>query len=234
VVLADDDVRYDAAALDRVVSLLSTYDLVRPSNYYSRLPWYARWDTSRTLLNRALGADYPGTLGVRRPTVERAGGYRGDVLFENLELIRTVKAVGGAEHIATDVYVARVPPTYDHFRGQRVRQAYDDFAQPGRLMLELSLLPLVCWAMLRPRRVLGLALAISAVAEVGRRRARGVSVYPADSSLWAPMWVAERAVCVWLAVGYRRRGVPYAGGRLKTAGTSQRELNRRLRDRRQL
>ena len=228
VVLADDDVRYEPDKLSRVVELLSAYDLVRPTNYYSELPWFACWDTGRTLLNRALGADYPGTLGVRRSVVQRAGGYSGDVLFENLELIRTIKAVGGVEHIAHDIYVARVPPTSGHFRGQRVRQAYDDFAQPGRLVLELSLLPLIGWSALRPRRLLGLAAVVCALAEVGRRRAGGATVYPPSTVLWAPLWVAERAVCVWLALGYRPRGVPYAGGRLRSAGTAQRVLNTRL------
>jgi hypothetical protein len=232
VVLADDDIRYGVEDLREVVDLLSTYDLVRPTNYYRELPWWARWDTARTLLNRAFGADYPGTLGVRRSIVERAGGYSGEVLFENLELIRTVKAAGGMERIAHDLYVARMPPTGGHFWGQRVRQAYDDFAQPGRLLLELSLLPLLGWALRRPRRLCGLGMAICALAEMGRRRAGGVAVYPASTVLWAPLWVMERAICIWLAVGYRRRGVPYAGGRLRSAGTSQRVLTRRLKNQR--
>ena len=32
-----------------------------------------------------------------------AGGYDGDVLFENLELIRTVRARGGEEAVALDL-----------------------------------------------------------------------------------------------------------------------------------
>jgi hypothetical protein len=228
VVLADDDIRYGVEDLREMVELLSSFDLVRPTNYYCALPWWARWDTARTLLNRALGADYPGTLGVRRSRLERAGGYSGDVLFENLELIRTVKAVGGVERIAHDLYVARLPPTAGHFWGQRVRQAYDDFAQPGRLLLELTLLPLLGWAAGSPRRLCGAGMAICALAEMGRRRAGGAAVFPASSVLWAPLWVLERAICIWLALGYRRRGVPYAGGRLKAAGTPRRVLARRL------
>lgn len=228
VVIADDDVRYGPVELSAVADLLATYDLVRPSNYYTAWPWFAAWDTSRTLLNRALAADFPGTLGVRRSTLLAAGGYRGDVLFENLELIRTVIAVGGVECIAQDLYVARIPPTAGHFWGQRVRQAYDDFAQPGRLALELGLLPLLVWSLRRPQRLVRLVLAVCALAEIGRRRAGGASVYPAGTVLWAPLWVAERAVCIWLAVGYRRRGVPYAGGRLQVAATPLRELVKRL------
>src|SRR3712207_6849145 len=54
------------------------------------------------------------------------------------------------------VLVRRLPPSAGHFLGQRVRQAYDDFAQPLRLTAELSILPLVllACALRRPRVIL--------------------------------------------------------------------------------
>ncbi|WP_188540689.1 glycosyltransferase, partial [Kocuria dechangensis] len=143
IVLADDDVRHTGETLERIVGLLGEAEVVRPQNYYLRLPWQARWDTGRTLLNRALGGDWPGTLGVRRSVLLGAGGYDGDVLFENLELVRTVVAAGGRERVALDVLVGRLPPTVGRFLGQRLRQAYDDFAQPSRLLAELSLCPVL-------------------------------------------------------------------------------------------
>lgn len=114
VVIADDDVRYDEAGLLAVHRLLDRVDLVRPQNYFDPLPWHAWWDTGRTLLNRALGADYPGTLAVRRSTFLTMGGYDPDVLFENLELIRTVRAYGGPRrHPPGCTYAGcrRTPPT---------------------------------------------------------------------------------------------------------------------------
>ena len=57
VVIADDDVRYDLAALQRLCRLLEHADLVRPQNYFEPLPWHAVWDTARTLLNRAVTAE---------------------------------------------------------------------------------------------------------------------------------------------------------------------------------
>lgn len=227
VVLGDDDVRYERAQLARVVEALTEADIVRPQNYFTALPWHARWDTARSLLNRSLAADYPGTLGVRRSTVLAAGGYRGDVLFENLELIRTVRAAGGRELRADDVFVGRRPPSVRHFLGQRVRQAYDDFAQPWRLGAELLLLPLGIWAARRPARLLVLLAAACLLAERGRRRAGGAAVFPPTSALWAPAWLAERAVCVWVAVGARvRGGARYGGGRLRAAATPMRQLRR--------
>jgi hypothetical protein len=243
VVIADDDVRWDAAGLERVVGLLADCVLVRPQNVFAPTPWHARWDTARSLLNRALGADYPGTYALRRSAFLAVDGYDGDVLFENLELARTLRAAGGRERRASDLYVLRRPPTARHFRGQRVRQAYDDLAQPPRLVAEAALAPLALTLVgLAGRRgtrragTAGLALLTLAgvlLAEVGRRRAGGAAVYPRTAALWAPLWLAERAVCVWLALGWRLAGgVPYGGQRLRVAAHSTRRLRRELARRR--
>ncbi|UBU17622.1 glycosyltransferase [Nonomuraea gerenzanensis] len=229
VVIADDDVRYDGPALARMRALLDRADLVRPQNHFARSPWHARWDTARTLLNRGFGADYPGTFGVRRSFFLRMGGYDGDVLFENLELIRTVRAHGGRELRPLDLYVPRLPPDAARFWSQRVRQAYDDFAQPARLALFLGVLPGLAWCVLRRRYgpVAAGAGAAVALAELGRRRAGGGRVFPPTASLFAPVWVLERGVCGWLAVGAAVcGGVPYAGRRVHRAAHSVRSLRR--------
>lgn len=57
VVIADDDVRWPPGALAAAVDLLAVADVIRPQNYFDPLPWHARWDTGRVLLNRALAAD---------------------------------------------------------------------------------------------------------------------------------------------------------------------------------
>jgi hypothetical protein len=232
VVLADDDVRYDRAALARLVGLLEAADLVRPQNYFDPLPWHASLDTARTLLNRVTGGDFPGTMGVRRSTVLAAGGYDGDALFENLELLRTVRAAGGRVLTPLDLYVRRLPPGTGHFLGQRVRQAYDELARPARLAAALAVVPAV--AALAARRrwrplLAGAGLAMAA-AEAGRRRAGGRAVFPASASLLAPVWLLERGACSWLAVHARlfRGGAAYAGGRLARAATPERVLRARL------
>ncbi|MET4077249.1 glycosyltransferase [Janibacter sp. UYMM211] len=223
VVLADDDVRYGPDELAEVVARLRRADVVVPQNVFSSLPWHARWDTARSLVNRALRTDYPGTVVVRRDVAVL--GYRGDVLFENLELIRTVAARGGRVEIARDLFVPRLPPTAAHFRSQRVRQAYDSCAQPARLAVELAILPAALLQARRPRGYVVWVLAVVALAERGRRVDGGRRVYPASASWWAPLWVGERAVTSWLALAcHVRGGVPYAGGRLRHAATSPRAL----------
>lgn len=227
VVIADDDVRYDRPALAEMRALLDGAHLVRPQNYFEPLPWHARWDTARTLLNRSLGSDYPGTFGVWRGFFLRMGGYDGDVLFENLELIRTVRAHGGTECRPAGLYVRRLPPEAGRFWSQRVRQAYDDLAQPVRMALFLAVLPASAAALARRRfgpLAAGAGLTV-ALAEAGRRRAEGRRVFPWTACLFAPVWVLERAVCSWLAlVAALRGGVPYAGRRLRRAAHSSRWL----------
>ena len=231
VVIADDDVRYTPETLARVVTLLEGYHIVRPQNYFDPLPWHARYDTARTLLNRLSGGDWPGTLGVRRSALRATDGYDGGAMFENLELVRTVRAVGGTEVVPLDLFVARRPPSARHFFSQRVRQAYDELARPLRFGLFLAMLPLATTiATCRRWAALGVAVGASVVlAEAGRRRGGGTAVFPATASLLAPAWLAERAVCAWLALGARLflGGIPYSDYVLKLAATPSKELRRR-------
>jgi hypothetical protein len=231
VVLADDDVRYDTAPLRAVVAGLDDGELVRPQNVFTTWPWHARWDTGRSLLNRAVSHDHPGTFGLRRSCFVAMGGYDADVLFENLELTRTVASQGGRVVDLPGVFVGRVPPDAGHFWSQRVRQAYDDLAQPLRLTLELSVLPLALLGLRRrPGAVVAGALAVVLLAEGGRRRAGGASAYPRSAAWWALPWLGERSVCIWLALAQvPRGGAPYAGGRVRRAATPARRLRSRHR-----
>jgi len=234
VIIADDDVRYDLDGLARMESALKGAEVVRPQNYFDPLPWHAWLDTGRTLLNRMSGGDWPGTLGVRRSALSAAGGYDGDVLFENLELVRTVIAAGGREQCLMDFYVRRHPPSTTHFWSQRVRQAYDEFARPVRLTAWLAVVPLALTLVIAGHwRWLAIgAAAIGAVAEMGRRRNGGARVFPFAASLAAPLWVCERGVCAWLAAAARLLygGVPYHGRILTRAATPVSVLQQRLRD----
>lgn len=229
VVIADDDVRWTRSDLLAAVALLDEADVVRPQNYFDPLPWHARWDTGRTLLNRAVAADWPGTLVLRRSALP--AGYDGDAMFENLELVRTVQAAGGRELPVPGLFVRRLPPTAAHFRGQRVRQAYDSVAQPGRLAAELAVLPAVLLGRRHPALLAAGVAAVVGLAEVGRRRAGGRAVYQPGAPLWAPVWLAERAVCSWLAMGSRLRGgVRYGNHRLTLAAHSPRALRAAYRE----
>jgi hypothetical protein len=163
------------------------------------------------------------------------GGYDGDVLFENLELIRTVQAQGGVVVSPLDLYVKRLPPSAGHFWGQRTRQAYDDFATPARMMVWLSVVPalVAAAAARRPMPVLVAGSTVCLVAEAGRRRAHGTDVFPVRATFLAPGWVLERGVCAWLAVLQRIRfgGVRYGDSVIRVAAHSSRQLHRRAQQR---
>jgi len=177
------------------------------------------------------GGDWPGTLGVSRDFLLRAGGYDGTVMFENLELVRTIIAAGGTELQLSGTFIERRPSSASHFWSQRVRQAYDEFARPGRLLFQLAWLPalavggvLVSWAL--PLTALASTVAI---AEAGRRKDGGVRVFPASAPFFAPAWILERSICAWLALAARVvfGGIRYRGTVLKTAATSLRVLRER-------
>lgn len=231
VVIADDDIRYRRAELASMTVLLQDHAVVRPQNFFHPLPWHARWDTARSLLNRLAGGDWPGTLAIRRSALLKAGGYSGEVLFENLELVRTIRAAGGREAVQLDLFVARRPPRASHFLSQRVRQAYDEWARPGRLALQMALLPS---ALIVSQAGLPWTLAVAAMAMVaaegGRRIGNGQSVFPPSSALWAPAWLAERAITSWIAFALRLffGGVRYRTTRLKYAATPLKVLEARV------
>ncbi|MGW4296014.1 hypothetical protein ACWEH1_23655 [Micromonospora chersina] len=154
------------------------------------------------------------------------------MLFENLELIRTVRAHGGTVATEAGLYVRRLPPTTRHFCSQRTRQAYDELARPVRLLAALLVLPGVVAAVAarRPALLATGAAAVVALAEAGRRRAGGRAVFPPATAWTAPLWLLERGVCSWLAVSQAvcLGGVRYSGGRLRRAANSTRALRRRL------
>lgn len=230
VVIADDDVRYTEASLTAVLEAMDGADLLRPQNFFDPMPWHAAWDTGRTLLNRAFAVDHPGTLLVRRPVYVAVGGYDGDVLFENLELARTFQAAGARVVDRPDVYVRRLPPTARRFWSQRVRQAYDDLAEPSRLVRHLAIVPTIALLIFRPRRLLAVAACVVAIAEIGRRRSRGTHVFSVKASVLSLAWVLERGVCSWIALSWRlmRGGCPYAGSTIVRAATPVRELRLRV------
>lgn len=228
VVIADDDVRYDHEGLWRMADLLRRHDLVWPQNFFEPLTWHTRWDTARILLNRAVGNDYPGTLGVMRSSMEILKGYDGEMLFENLELIRTVEAGGGSVIAVPSLYVRRVPPSTGRFLEQRVRHAYEDFALPLRMACWLAVPPVSIAAVAagRGKALAQAAAATVAVAEIGRRRAGGRRVFPFSSALLSPAWVFERGISAWLATAHRawRGGLTYRDEVIQSAANSKRVL----------
>jgi hypothetical protein len=163
VVIADDDVRYDEASLVAVVRALETAHVVRPQNYFDPLPWHAIWDTGRILLNRSLDGDWPGTLAVRHSALRATGGYAGDVLFENLELVRTRgrrrRTPADRTRHSSCVACHRTAATSGHSAlGRRTMSS----ARPRRLAGQLAVLPALA-LVLGARRISPILAAIALI-----------------------------------------------------------------------
>jgi hypothetical protein len=230
IVLADDDIRYTAEDIERACALLERHEMIRPQNYLAPLPWWARTESARMLVNRgALRAgDYPGTCAFRRSTCLRVGHYDGDVLFDNEEIVRHF-ALGGADVLcATDFFILKRPPTFDKWMEQRPRQAYEDFVMRGKTALFASLIPATLALALFAGAGAALvftalvALASMLVALRGLVRDRAYEFFPARAVLYAPPWVLERALSVYWAFYWRARygGYPF-GAALLSKGTGR-------------
>ena len=230
VVLADDDIRYTSDDIEGACKLLEFHEMVRPQNYLAPLPWWARTESARMLVNRGVlrAGDYPGTCAFRRSTFRRVGHYDGDVLFDNEEIVRHFALSGADVLCATDFFVLKRPPTFHKWLEQRPRQAYEDFVMRAKTLLFASLVPAALALGLFAGGAALLAfcafvsLASVLVALRGLWRDRADRYFPARAVLYAPLWVLERSLSVYWAFYWRVRygGYPF-GSALLSKGTGR-------------
>ncbi len=230
IVLADDDIRYTAGDIERACELLDHHEMVRPQNYLAPLPWWARMEAARMLINRGVlrTGDYPGTCAFRRSTCLRVGHYDGDVLFDNEEIVRHFVLQGADVCFARGFFILKRPPTFRKWIEQRPRQAYEDFVMRAKTALFMSLLPVAVmlgvlvsvWASLLFVGVVSISAVLLALR--GRERDGARQFFPAYLCLYAPLWVLERALSVYWALYWRvaRGGYPF-GDRLLSKGTGR-------------
>ncbi|MEY2584698.1 MAG: hypothetical protein QOD80_724 [Verrucomicrobiota bacterium] len=219
IILADDDIRYGAAEIERVSELLENFDVVRPQNFLSPLPWWGRMEAARMLINRATlrTADYPGTCAFRRSVMLRVGPYDGDVLFDNEEIIRHFARAGATISYATNLFVRKRPPTFRKWIEQRPRQAYEDFGLRAKTALFLSLPIFTIWisSALGRKALLFYFAALIAAAMVaalfGRLRGSAARHFPLSICLFAPLWILERTLSTYWALYwyFTRGGYPF-------------------------
>ena len=227
IILADDDIRYTTVDVTKMIALLDEFEMVRPQNFLSPLPWWARMESARMLINRAtlrIG-DYPGTCAFRRATMLRIGHYDGDVLFDNEELIRHFARAGAKIDYAIDFFILKRPPHFRKWLEQRPRQAYEDFG----LHAKTTLFFLLSLVVILSAIVGGFAafviciviLSISAIALAcaGGARGEASNYIPPWLCLYAPLWIAERSLSTYWALYWHLRhgGYPF-GDKLLTKG----------------
>jgi hypothetical protein len=229
IILADDDIRYTPDNLRRMIDMLADYEMVRPQNYLSPLPFWARTEAARMLINRAWIAegDYPGTLGVRRSAMLRVGHYDGDVLFDNEEIVRHFRAKGAHVGYARDFFILKRPPSWRKWMEQRPRQAYEDFVMRAKTAF-FTALPLalaLIWFTAGWRWALAFVLTAAGGAVLVAARGLGdgaTRFFPAHLCLYAPLWIAERVFSTYWAFYWRAAygGYPF-GDKLVAKGTGR-------------
>ena len=228
IILADDDIRYSAADVKRMCELLDTFEMVRPQNFITPLPWWARLETARILINRGVlrAGDYPGTCGFRRSTMHRVGPYDGDVLFDNEEIVRHFAVNGADVKYALDFFILKLPPTFTKWLEQRPRQAYEDFVMRAKTAAFLCILPVsLGLGFLVNVRAAILLLAVLSLFSVligsrGMLRNAAYQFFPVSSPLFAPLWIYERSLSVyWALYRWARYGGYPFGPKLLSKGT---------------
>jgi hypothetical protein len=230
IILADDDIRYTAEQIAQILQLLDAYEVVRPQNFLRPLPWWAKMEAARMLINRATlrAADYPGSCAFRRTALLACGHYDGDVLFDNEEIIRHFAQHGCAIAYANDLFVRKRPPSLRKWLEQRPRQAYEDFGMRAKTAIFFGLPWLLIAVALRfgLRGVLSFVATISLgsifIAWRGRVRGRAAEFFPLQCCFFAPLWIAERTFSTYWALYWflSRGGYPF-GDRLLSKGVGR-------------
>ena len=229
IILADDDIRYTSDDARRMTQLLATFEMLRPQNYLRPLPLWARTEAARMLINRAWIAegDYPGTLGVRRSAMLRVGHYDGDVLFDNEEIVRHFRAQGANISYARDFFILKRPPTFQKWIEQRPRQAYEDFVMRAKTAFFAALPLAFAFTLLVAGWRWALAFMLTVTCGSVMVAARGLGdgaarFFPIWLCLFAPLWIAERAVSTYWAFYWRIAygGYPF-GDKLLSKGTGR-------------
>lgn len=227
VILADDDIRYTSADVERMSRLLREYEMARPQNYFSPLPFWAQMESARMLINRAWirEGDYTGTLGVTKTAMQRVGHYDGDVLFDNEEIVRHFRRKAARISYARDFFILKRPATLNKWIEQRPRQAYEDFIMRAKtaffLFLPIDFLLFLLFGGWRFALLFAVVVSIGAIANAalglndGARR-----FFPISVVFYAPLWFIERSFSTYWALYWRikRGGYPF-GDKILSKGT---------------
>jgi hypothetical protein len=181
VIVAEENVRYDSAAIGSVC------------------------EAGRMLVHRGVEPlpDHGATFGMRRSTVR---GLRGvDVAWSSGDdPVRHLTSQGAEVFSACDVFVRRLPPPLINWLHDRPKQAGDDFAIPVKTAFFFALLPTaMLLAVLGGMRLAGGyagAIAFASLVLAVRGRAGTSTFFPLRACLSAPLWVLERSISVYWAL----------------------------------
>jgi hypothetical protein len=223
VIVAQSAVRYSAAELDDLCSLLDLHEVVEPQEYFDPMPWWGSIDAARMLVHRGIEPhpDHGATFGFRRSALRGLRGLELDLMDDGDDAVRRLSMQGAEVHSASRLFVRRTPPELEEWVEERPRLAGDDFAMPVKSAFFFGLIPMALMLMafggLRLAGGFAGTIAFATTALAIRGRAGAASFFPLRACLFAPLWVFERSVSVYWALFRRIRVASAEPGDAPTA-----------------
>lgn len=222
IVVASEDVRYTAEAVEQMCALLDVHEVVEPQDYLDPLPWWGGIEAGRMLVHRGIEPrpDHGATFGFRKSAIKtlRALAALESVAGAAYDQPRRLAAVGAEVFPAPDVFVRREPAGFGEWLSQRPRVAGEELGSSSKTIFFLTLLPLlVTLALLGGAELAGGYAGVIAFASIGlalRGRLGASAVFPFRACLFAPLWVLERSVSVYWALLRKLRGVDLDAARV--------------------
>lgn len=206
IIIASEEHRLDAAAVDAICHQLASHDVVATHQFFAPLSWWGRIEAARTLLLRSFGPahDPSSAFAFRCAPLRQLRQYAGNGLWDDGEPLRDFALQGLDVHDSHDLFVERRPSAMRRWWMERPRRASDELEATSRAMLLFAVLPvavlLVLLAGSSAAAVCGVLMSAIAVALAVRGRAGAASHFPAAVCLFAPLAIVDRAVSVYCAV----------------------------------
>jgi hypothetical protein len=212
IIVADENVRYQPDAIERVCNLLDQHEVVEPQDYFEPLPWWSGIEAGRMLVHRGVEPlpDHGATFGIRKSSIRGLRGVDIIAWSNGEDAVRRLASQGAEVFSACDVFVRRLPPPLDHWLLDRPRQAAGDFAMPVKTAFFFALLPIaIVLATFGGIRLAGGyagAIAFASMVLAVRGRGGATTFFPLRACLCAPLWVFERSVSVYWALFRKLQG----------------------------
>jgi hypothetical protein len=219
VLMLDDDYRPTTETIALLRSRLAPGRVVRAITRLSRPGLADLVERAGMFTGLALAPDYfCGNLAFDR-ALTTAGFPRTDGLFDELSLMRELRALGGEGHMVTEPWFPVAAVGRGKFLQQRVRYAYEMLKHPWRSMPYFAVVPTLAWLVVAwPPAALALAagLTIGAALLGLLGQWRYPRLAPAFTWLLAPIYFWFIPFAMWFALGfYLTGGMPYGGRRVK-------------------
>jgi len=209
IIVAEQDVRYEAGELDDMCALLDLHEVVEPQDYLDPLPWWGGIEAGRMLVHRGVDPlpDHGATFGFRRNALRALRGFNA---VDTADPVRRLAAFGAEVFSAFELFVKRRPPELRDWLRARPRAADDDFGMPVKTTFFFALLPMTLLLLVfgGARLAAGYigAIACGSLVLAIRGRAGATPYFPLRACLYAPLWLVERSISVYWALARKVGG----------------------------